>query len=55
MVSVASEFFLASMRPQDVHHMPVEDFKGFYLVQASAGLEKVDDGFEAQTIKPVCP
>ena len=35
--------------------MPVGDFYGFYLVQASASPEKVGDGFEAQTIKPERP
>ena len=52
---VAWECCLASTQPRDVHHVPVRVFYVFYLIQASADLNKAGDGFEVQTIKPVCP
>ena len=55
MALVASSGCLASTHPRDIHHVPVRDFYVVYLVQTSAILEKVGDGFEAQTIKPECP
>ena len=42
------------LRIREISVTSAGDFYVVYLVQASASPEKVGDGFEAQTIKPVC-